>query len=128
MCQYIIGSVRTPHCLIICRRSVIYFLSMYVKNKIHTYLYTIFAIILLTDFLSPKIKPVLKCWGVTRKSLASLFEEMKTCVQCKIQEQKLDPWWEINKHIVVFTHQFYRLILNVYNDVHQFSNNRAFVA
>jgi hypothetical protein len=41
--------------------------------------------------------------------------------------EKLDSRYEINTHIVVFTYQFYRFILDVYNDVHQFSNNRAFV-
>jgi hypothetical protein len=45
MCQYVIGSAHTPHYLIVCRRSVIiYFLCKYVRNKIHTCLYTISAI------------------------------------------------------------------------------------
>jgi hypothetical protein len=61
--------------------------------------------------------------------LASHFKEMKTYVQCNIpvQGQKLDPRCEINKHIFVFTYQLYIFILVVYNDVHQFSNIRAFV-
>ena len=40
--------------------------------------------------------------------------------------KQLDSWYENNTHIVVFTYQLYRFILNVYNGVHQFSNNRAF--
>jgi hypothetical protein len=79
-------------------------------------------------FLSRKIKSQLKCWGVTRKSLALHFTEMKTHAQCNIQGQKLDPRCEINKHIFAFTYQLYRFILVVYNDVHNFSNNRVFVA
>jgi hypothetical protein len=66
--------------------------------------------------------------GVTRKSLALLFKEMKTYVQCNMQEQKLDPRCEINKHIAVFTYQLYRFTLDIYNDVHQFSINHACVA
>jgi hypothetical protein len=46
----------------------------------------------------------------------------------EIQGQKLDPRCEIHKHIFVFTYQLYRFILVLYNDVDQFSNNRAFVA
>jgi hypothetical protein len=61
------------------------------------------------------------------EELASHFKEMKTYVQCNIQGQKLDPRCEINKHIFVFTNQLYKFIL-VYNDVHQFSINCAFVA
>jgi hypothetical protein len=57
---------------------------------------------------------------------ASHFTEMKTYVQCNIQGQKLDSRCEINKFI--FTYQLYRFILIVYNDVHHFFNNRAFVA
>jgi hypothetical protein len=79
-------------------------------------------------FLSRKIRPVLKWWGITRKSLASHFTEMKTYVQCNIQGQKLDPRCEINKQIFVFTYQLYKFMLVVYIDVHHFSNNRAFVA
>jgi hypothetical protein len=62
------------------------------------------------------------------EKLASHFKEMKTYVQCNIQGQKLDPRCEIKKHILVFTYQLYIFIHVVYNDVHQFSNNRAFVA
>jgi hypothetical protein len=63
MCQYVIGSARTPCYLVICRRSVIYFLCMYVRNKIHTFLHTILAIIFydqisVIGFLSCKIKSV----------------------------------------------------------------------
>ena len=58
-------------------------------------------------------------------------------VLCNLQGQKLDSRHEIYKHIVVFTYQLYRFMLDVYNDVnksinqyndvYQFSNNRAFV-
>jgi hypothetical protein len=34
----------------------------------------------------------------------------------------------INKHIVVFIYQLNRFILDVYNDVHQFSDNSACAA
>jgi hypothetical protein len=45
MCQYVIGSAHTPRYLIGCRKSVtIYFLCKYVRNEIHTCLYTILAI------------------------------------------------------------------------------------
>jgi hypothetical protein len=120
MCQNVIGSARTPRYLIVCRRSVIHFLLIYVRNKIHTCLYTILVI----GFLFRK--------GVTWKSLTSHFTEMKTYVQYNIQGQKLDPRYEINMHIFVFTNKFYIFILAVYNDVHLsfflFFNNRAFVA
>jgi ABC-type transporter lipoprotein component MlaA len=66
--------------------------------------------------------------GRYSEELALHFKEMKTYVKCNMQGQKLDPWCEINKHIFVFTNQLYIIILVVYNDVHQFSNNRAFVA
>jgi hypothetical protein len=61
--------------------------------------------------------------GPYSEALASHFKGMKTYIQCNIQGQKLDPRCEINKHI-----QLYIFIFVVYNDVHQFSNNRAFVA
>jgi hypothetical protein len=91
---------------------------MYVKNEKHTCLYTILAIIFydqisIIGFLSPKIESVLKWWGVTQKSLALLFKAMKTYDQCNIQGQKLDPRFEINKHIVVFTYQLSRFTLDV---------------
>jgi hypothetical protein len=124
-----------PSLLIVCRRPVIYFLCIYFRNEIRKCLYTIFAInfsdqISIIGFLSRKIKSVLKWWGVTctRKSLASHFTEMKAYVQCNIQGQKLDPRCEINKHIFVFTYQLYKFMLVVYNYVHHFANNRAFVA
>jgi hypothetical protein len=41
MCKYVIGSAGTPRYLIVCRRSVIHFLCIYVRNKIHICLYTI---------------------------------------------------------------------------------------
>jgi hypothetical protein len=68
--------------------------------------------------------------GRYSEELASHFKEMKTYVHCNIQGQKLDPRCEINKHIFVFTYQLYIFILElvVYNDVHQSSNNRGFVA
>ena len=66
--------------------------------------------------------------GRYSEELASHFKEMKTYVQCNIQGQNLDPLCEINKHIFVNTYQLYRFIPVVYNDVYQFSNNRAFVA
>jgi hypothetical protein len=65
--------------------------------------------------------------GRYSEELASHFKEMKTYVQCNIQGQKLDQRCEINKYIFVFT-KLYIFILVAYNDVHQFSNNRAFVA
>jgi hypothetical protein len=92
------------------------------------HVYNFYDQISIFGFLSRKIKSVLKWWGITRKSLASHFTEMNTYVQCNIQGQKLDPWCEINKHIFVFTYQLYKFMLVVYNDVHHFSNNRAFVA
>jgi hypothetical protein len=66
--------------------------------------------------------------GRYSEELASHFKEMKTYFQWNIQGQKLDPRCEINQHIFVFTYQLYIFILLVYNYVHQFSNNRAFVA
>ena len=65
--------------------------------------------------------------GRYSEELASHFKEMKTYVQCNIQGQKLDPRCEINKHIFVFTYQLYIFILVAYNNVQQFSNNRALV-
>jgi hypothetical protein len=62
------------------------------------------------------------------EKLASHSKEMKTYVQGNIQGHKLDPRCEINKHIFVFTYLLYLFILVVYDDVHHFSNNRAFVA
>jgi hypothetical protein len=50
------------------------------------------------------------------EELASHFKEMKTYVQCNMQGQKLAPRCEINKHISLFTHQYYRFTLDVYND------------
>jgi hypothetical protein len=130
---HVISSMRTTCSLIICGQSVIYFLFMYVWNKILICLYTILAIIFYVKisvicFLPRKKNLVFKWWGITRKSLASLFKEMKTYVQCNIQWQKLHPWSEINKHILVFTYQLFRIVLDVYNDVHQSSNNSAYVA
>ena len=88
MCQYVVSSAHNPRSLIICRRFVTNFLCVYVKNKIRTCLYTILLIIFcdqisIIGFLSRKINPVLKWWGVTRKSLASHFKEMKTL--CSMQ-------------------------------------------
>jgi hypothetical protein len=85
MCQYAIDSARVLRYLIICRQSVIYFLCMYVRNKIHTCLYTILAIIFIdkisiNGFLSRRINTVLKWWRVTRKSLTLLLKQMKTYV------------------------------------------------
>jgi hypothetical protein len=66
--------------------------------------------------------------GRYSEEFASHFKEMITYVQCNIQGQKLDVRCEINKHIFVFAYQPYIFILVAYNDVHQFFNNRAFVA
>jgi hypothetical protein len=66
--------------------------------------------------------------GHYSEELASHFKEMKTYVHCNIQGQKLDPRCEINKQIFVYTNQLYIFIIVVYNEVLQFSNNRAFVA
>jgi hypothetical protein len=41
--------------------------------------------------------------GRHSEELRFTFKEMKTDDQCKKQVQKLDPQFEINKHIVVFT-------------------------
>jgi hypothetical protein len=38
------------------------------------------------------------------------------------------PYLVLNKHIFVFTYELYKFIFVVYNDVHQYSNNHAFVA
>jgi hypothetical protein len=84
MCQYIIGSVRAPRYLIIIYNFFEYF-----------FFYGQISII---GFLSRKINSVLKWWGVIRKSIASLFKQMKTHVQCNKERQKLDPRCEINKH------------------------------
>jgi hypothetical protein len=66
--------------------------------------------------------------GRYSEELASHFQKMKAYVQCNMKGQKIDPRCEINKHIFVFTYQLYIFIVVVYNDVHQFSNHRAFVA
>ena len=65
LCQYVLRSANTPRYLIVCRRSVMYFLFMYIKNKIHILLYTILAInikdqISIIGFLSRKIRSVFK--------------------------------------------------------------------
>jgi hypothetical protein len=76
--------------------------------------------ILIINFLSRKIRSVLKDGALLGRD-----ENIHSGTK---QGQKLDPRCEINKHIFVFTYQLYIFILVVYNDVRQFSNNRAFVA
>jgi hypothetical protein len=121
MCQNLIGCVHTSRYLIIC----IHFLSMYIRNKIHTCLYTILAIVVfdkisIIGFLSRKIKSVLKWWGITWKSFGSLFKEAKAYVQCNIRGQKLDPRCEINKHIVQY---FYISTIQIYYQCIYFPTN-----
>jgi hypothetical protein len=93
MCQNVIGFAHTPRYLIVCRRSVIYFLFMYVRNKIHT---CILAInfkdqISIIAFLYHKIISVFKWWGVTRKSSLRILKRWKHTFSAIIQRQKLNP-------------------------------------
>jgi hypothetical protein len=62
---------------------------------IYTRLYTILAIIFyhqisIIGFLSRKINPEFKWWGITRKSLASLFKQMTT--MCSVQYIQGQMW------------------------------------
>jgi hypothetical protein len=49
-------------------------------------------------------------------------KDMNMMLNAVYKEKKLDPRCDIKKHIIVFTYLLYRFIINVYNDVHHFSN------
>jgi hypothetical protein len=83
MCQYMIGSVHTHRRLMICRRSVIYFLHLYVRNKIHTCIIFYYQISII-DFLSPEIKSVLEWWGIRLGRASLRFWKRQKHVQCNI--------------------------------------------
>jgi hypothetical protein len=101
---------------------------MYVRNKIHTCLYTILAINFKIKFQSMVFYPVKldQCLNdgalIGRARFAFSRNENIRSLQYTRTKTR------INKHIFVFTYQLYIFILVVYDDVHQFSNNRAFVA
>jgi hypothetical protein len=67
-----------------------------------------------------KINSVFKWWGVTRKSLASLFFflKMKTYVQCNIQWQKTrSTMWKQQAHRY-FLHITSTYLLSMYRMIH----------
>jgi hypothetical protein len=77
MCLHVTGSACTPHYLIICSRSVLYFLHVFRSEIKCTHVYIQFwRFFSLIKFQSRKINSVFSWLGVTRKSLASFLKSL----------------------------------------------------